>query len=96
MAGVIRGRKIRKTALALVSIYGDRCAKCGQRIDLTLRHPAPGSLSIGHQLPRARGGSDAIENLRPEHLHCNTAAGARITRAPRQPAVTPGFFGPAE
>lgn len=89
---MITGRNVRKTMLLLYSVYGTRCAKCGQGINIGLRYPHPMSGSIGHQLPQARGGSDSIENLRPEHLRCNVSAQARVTEAPRRAEYNAGFF----
>lgn len=76
------GRKVRRLAQLVVETYGNRCAKCLGYIDLTLTHPHPRRLSVGHQLPRSRGGSDDISNLRPEHLRCNLAAGDRLGPSP--------------
>lgn len=87
----LTGDRVRRTALALVQVYGNRCAKCLQPIDVELRHPDPNSLSIGHQLPLARGGTDEISNLRPEHLRCNLRASDQVASY-RAPAVTPDFF----
>ncbi|AHU88878.1 HNH endonuclease [Trueperella pyogenes] len=88
----ISGRNVQKTMRLLYSIYGNRCAKCGQPIDITLRYPHKMSGSIGHQLPRAKGGSDRIENLRPEHLTCNVSAGDSIRQPPRAAMIDASFF----
>lgn len=51
----------------LIARDGDRCGRCG----------LPGARELGHVLPRSRGGSDDISNLRLEHGACNRAAGNR-------------------
>lgn len=89
----ITGRQVQKTLAVLYSLYGTRCAKCGQGIDLNLRYPHRLSGSIGHQLPQSKGGSDAIDNLRPEHLSCNVKARDTIKSPPRAPTFDPSFFG---
>lgn len=88
----ITGRNVQKTLAVLYSIYGTRCAKCGLPIDVTLRYPHKMSGSIGHQLPQAKGGSDAIGNLRPEHLHCNVQAQDTIRQPPRAAFLDASFF----
>ena len=35
-------------------------------------------LTIDHTIPRARGGTDAIENLQPMHAKCNSAKGCSM------------------
>ncbi|WP_374759272.1 hypothetical protein [Trueperella pyogenes] len=48
--------------------------------------------SIGHQLPQAKGGSDHIDNLRPEHLTCNVRAKDGIRQPPRAAFIDTSFF----
>lgn len=88
----LTGDRARRVKQLLVSVYGAKCAKCGQVIDLSIKYPDPYSLSIGHQLPLSRGGGDGIENLRPEHLGCNTGAGNRIASDGRMPVGDDRFF----
>lgn len=54
------------------------CGRCGQPIDLRLRHPHPQSWTAGHIIDLALRPDLAEDrnNLRPEHLHCNASAGA--------------------
>ena len=87
----ITGRAVRRTMWLLAELYGTRCAKCGEPIEMAIKHPHPMSPSIGHQLPRSRGGSDAIENLRLEHLRCNERAGNKLTPRPRSAETGQGF-----
>lgn len=72
--------------------YGDLCWLCGHG----------GATSADHVLPRSRGGSDAIENLRPAHhdpcptcaRRCNAQRGnkLRVTR-PRRSTSSAAWFG---
>jgi 5-methylcytosine-specific restriction endonuclease McrA len=52
--------------------YGRICWLCHQPID--------GLPSADHVIPRSRGGSDDIENLRPAHLLCNKRRGNRMPK----------------
>lgn len=54
------------------------CAVCGKhfRWDVIWYHPQ--AFTVGHIIALAEGGTDEIENLRPEHHSCNTSAGARL------------------
>ncbi|QNQ90871.1 HNH endonuclease [Corynebacterium poyangense] len=58
-------RATRLTALTLAT-YGDRCHLCGKH----------GATTADHLVPRSRGGDDAIENLRPAHVACNSMRGS--------------------
>jgi 5-methylcytosine-specific restriction endonuclease McrA len=42
-----------------------------------------GATTADHVIPRARGGSNAVLNLRPAHEHCNYAAGGALSRGGR-------------
>lgn len=91
------GRKVRDLARLAVSVYGSTCCYCHEPIDPAYStesiygHNHPKRLSLEHLIPRSRGGSDSIENLRPCHLGCNAARGAR--RRPRRPtAYDPQLF----
>ena len=84
-------RQRRKLIELLASTYGTRCAKCGKLIDLALYHPHKASPTIGHQLPLNKGGSDHIENLRLEHLSCNSSAGDRLAPVRRISYETAGY-----
>ncbi|WP_366126460.1 HNH endonuclease [uncultured Mobiluncus sp.] len=82
------GRKVKDLARLAVSVYGLRCTYCKEPIDLAYSneqlygHNHPKRLSLEHLVPRSRGGTDSIENLRPCHLGCNAARGAK--RRPRR------------
>lgn len=59
-------------------IYGSVCWLCGRQI-------REGEFSVDHVIPRSRGGGDAIENLRPAHIRCNSRRGNRGTVRPISP-----------
>ena len=82
----------RQTRALLLARDGPGChaTRCihpdGRRAD-----PFPAAWSVGHIRPVAHGGSDALPNLRLEHLACNQAAGANypaptLIRPPNSPA----------
>lgn len=48
------------------------CGICGTPVDLSLRHPHPGSATMDHILHKSRSGSTHTwENLRLAHRQCN-------------------------
>ena len=49
------------------------CYVCGQ----------PGADEVDHIIPRFRGGSDSIENLRPVHVNCHARKSAAEGHARR-------------
>lgn len=60
--------------------YGNICWLCG--------HPIDGLPSADHVIPRSKGGTDDIENLRPAHARCNYARGNRIPKRPPRVATS--------
>lgn len=42
-----------------------------------------GADTADHVIPRARGGSNAVSNLRPAHASCNYSAGGALSRGGR-------------
>lgn len=78
------GRRLAVLRRHVVRRHGWRCWLSGPgfcadpRIDPTLTHPHPLSLSLDHVLPAALGGSDDLANLRPAHLRCNQRRRARL------------------
>jgi 5-methylcytosine-specific restriction endonuclease McrA len=58
--------------------WGDECWLCGH----------PGATTVDHVKSRARGGTDALANLRPAHRFCNTGRGAGDPRPPTTSPVT--------
>jgi 5-methylcytosine-specific restriction endonuclease McrA len=59
---------------------GKRCAICRKTINITLSSGPRGNplgASIDHVIPRSRGGSDDLANLRLAHWKCNNQRGNR-------------------
>lgn len=92
------GRKIARLANQVVATYGSTCWLCGNPIDLTAAKKSPWGLTVDHVLPRSRGGTDDLCNLRPAHHRCNVKRQAKPVKAPavaRAPVVRsdwPGLF----
>lgn len=84
------GATVRRLKPVVIDVYGIRCWLCGKGIDLALFHPHPGSFSIDHVVPRSKGGSNHISNLRPAHRRCNLRRGDRpaSTVRPARPVET--------
>lgn len=64
----------------LVERDGDCCYLCGLTIDTTLKAGPRGDEegpSIDHVVPRSRGGTDDLVNLRLTHWKCNRDKGTR-------------------
>jgi 5-methylcytosine-specific restriction endonuclease McrA len=55
------GRYRQQLTRATLRQYGRTCHLCGQ----------PGATTADHVIPRSKGGTDALSNLRPAHFHCN-------------------------
>lgn len=55
------------------------CARCGQPWDPTVHWSHPQAFSLGHIIPKSRGGLDVESNVRAEHFGCNRAASDRET-----------------
>ncbi|MFK0002547.1 HNH endonuclease [Paenarthrobacter sp. NPDC090522] len=54
------------------------CHICGKAIDYTLPHLDPWSFVIDHVVPLAKGGADAMGNVKAAHRQCNSKKRARI------------------
>lgn len=64
----------------LVRRDGPKCGLCGKKVDLTLKSGTRGSdlgSSVDHVIPRSKGGSDELSNLRLTHWGCNRKRGNR-------------------
>jgi 5-methylcytosine-specific restriction endonuclease McrA len=61
--------------LELVTLHGAVCHLCLCTIDMDLRWPDPECFTRDHVIPRAHGGPDTIDNLRPAHHACNLRRG---------------------
>lgn len=57
------GRKVYAFANLVLGHYGTRCHLCG----------GEGADSPDHVIPRSKGGTHALENMRPAHRACNRA-----------------------
>lgn len=55
----------------VVQTYGRICYRCGLPIK------ASETVTTDHVTPRSKGGKTTLENSRPAHQRCNSAAGAR-------------------
>lgn len=51
--------------------YGSNCHVCQEPIDLELPRTNRYGFTVDHFIPISKGGTDAIENLRPAHWICN-------------------------
>lgn len=77
------GRRLSRLKRHVIAAWGVDCWRCHQPIDLSLHHLQPYAFTIDHVLPRARGGSDDLDNLRPAHRRCNLERGAKLPSAGR-------------
>ncbi|MBF6483855.1 HNH endonuclease [Nocardia otitidiscaviarum] len=59
------GRRAQALRALTLATYGITCHLCGR----------PGATTADHVIPRSRGGSDSLANLRPAHLTCNSMRG---------------------
>ncbi|WP_296216258.1 HNH endonuclease [uncultured Corynebacterium sp.] len=57
------GRRIAALRGQVLATHGTVCHLCGM----------PGATSIDHIIPRAAGGTDDLDNLRPAHVSCNSS-----------------------
>lgn len=85
------GRKVAELRALVLATYPPVCRICGDPIDVSLPASHPMGPSVGHVVPRSKGGGNELSNLRPEHLSCNIGLGTRAV-AGRQPRMTAGFF----
>lgn len=60
------------------ALHGDDCGLCGLAIDYSLRWPEPGSPSVDHVIPLAKGGTHTLGNVVMAHLSCNIRKGSTI------------------
>lgn len=54
------------------------CGICAEDIDYKLRYPDPGCYVVDHIHPRAKGGSDDLENKQAAHNRCNRAKSDKL------------------
>lgn len=73
-----------KLRVLVTRAHGWRCWLCQRPISPTLPGTDPMGLSLDHVLPRSRGGSDDVANLRPAHLSCNQGRRNRLASTVRR------------
>lgn len=54
------------------------CGICGDEIDYRLRYPDLDSYVVDHIHPRAKGGSDDLDNKQAAHNRCNRAKSDKL------------------
>lgn len=60
----------------VIRLHGTDCAVCGDPCLYGKRYRnSPDYLTIDHANPKAFGGSNHLENLRPAHRRCNAMLG---------------------
>lgn len=64
-------KDVRRAAEFLHATGDSICEICQEPIDISLRHPHPGSAEIDHIVPRAKGGPNTWGNVRVAHRLCN-------------------------
>ena len=82
------GDRVGSTRRLLVALDGNRCRRGGDPIDMRLSGLLADGPTIGHIIPRSRGGTDDLANLGLEHRRCNLATGSRVA-PPRALLATP-------
>lgn len=85
------GRQVARLRALVLATYPPVCRICHQPIDTTLPATHPRGPSVGHVQPRSKGGTNHIDNLRPEHLECNIGLGNRPTMT-RQSRINSEWF----
>ncbi|MGX1750497.1 HNH endonuclease [Glutamicibacter protophormiae] len=78
------GRKVQRLRQLVWETYPPFCCYCSTALTWN-------TYTVEHLLPRSKGGSDAIENLRPSCGRCNYSRGNRTVVRKRNENAT-GFF----
>lgn len=73
----------------LLDLHGGKCFYCGTPL-APMRHGtmhrelsrSPRAATVDHLVPKSRGGSNALTNLVPACLPCNTEKGDRLPTLP--------------
>jgi 5-methylcytosine-specific restriction endonuclease McrA len=82
---------LQRYGLRVMRLHGVQCWWCKRKVQFSVvhgriksRYPAPDkrAASIDHLIPRSKGGSNALENLRLVHFGCNW--GRYHSRRPEQ------------
>ena len=76
------GRRFYRQLLlqALDLLFGHKCVRCGEPIDMALPSTDPMGPTFDHVVERCLQGRDDIENIRLAHLRCNSLAGGNLNR----------------
>ena len=69
------GKQYARVKNAVKATYGETCHLCGGQIET-------GQWSIDHVVPRSKGGTNDLWNLRPAHKRCNYRKGNRTPTTP--------------
>lgn len=75
LAGVKRDRY---STASIAERDGYTCSLCGERVDMNLKYPHPGSASVDHILPLSLGGDDTLANVALACLGCNIRKSNRV------------------
>jgi 5-methylcytosine-specific restriction endonuclease McrA len=72
------------TEKQVLETYGSVCHICSEAIDLSAPRACGKQgwelgLHIDHVVPIAKGGEDALHNVKPAHGKCNLSKGSRLT-----------------
>lgn len=60
----------------LLSKYGNKCYLCGFELNRKIKNANdPRYITFDHYIPRSKGGSDDLSNLRLAHKYCNQTRG---------------------
>jgi 5-methylcytosine-specific restriction endonuclease McrA len=66
------------TTASIAERDGYLCSLCGERVDVDLKYPHPGSASVDHILPLSLGGDDTLANVALACLGCNLRKSNRV------------------
>jgi hypothetical protein len=66
------------TTASIAERDGYLCSLCGERVDVDLKYPHPGSASVDHILPLSLGGDDTLANVALACLCCNLRKSNRV------------------
>jgi 5-methylcytosine-specific restriction endonuclease McrA len=84
----LSGHRLTVVRRMVVERDGPMCRRCGGWVDVTMSGLMPDGPTLGHIIPRSKGGTDHPTNLGLEHRRCNLAASDRRD-PPRALIATP-------
>ena len=70
---------LKRRMRAVVHRDGTRCWLCGCEVDLTIHYQEAMAPSLDHVVPRCRGGTRRIDNLKLAHKICNSSRLEKFT-----------------